>query len=317
MQNQVIEFLSNRFNLDTGVILMMRFTLAVLLFFTALFLFTKKFCPLKKNDEILLRIFSWWVIFFLYIVFFCSAPWVAALGLFILSSLGMREFYKILGDSHIPPLTKAISYIFNFLQFSLGLFYNNIHLVLSAFIVIVIVQVLLFERERSMEEVLPKVILTYLLCCFGLQHLGLVNQHSGSYSSSLVLYFIFLVQFNDVLQFLWGTVFGNKVFVGKKFAPALSPNKTWEGFIGGLISTAAISVYWGALTSFTLNQTILIGISFSLLGVLGDLTISAFKRNHNLKETGHVIPGHGGILDRIDSLLLNSLFFYYVIFSLR
>ncbi|HEX19770.1 MAG TPA: phosphatidate cytidylyltransferase, partial [Acidiferrobacteraceae bacterium] len=125
----------------------------------------------------------------------------------------------------------------------------------------------------------------------------------------LVLFLLFMTQLNDVFQYIWGKMFGRH-----KIIPKVSPNKTWEGFIGGLISTTLVS---GAvapyLTPLNLQQGFIAGVIIGLSGFIGDVVLSSVKRDLQIKDSGYLIPGHGGILDRMDSLIYTSpLFFHYV-----
>lgn len=111
-----------------------------------------------------------------------------------------------------------------------------------------------------------------------------------------------------VMLLVWGADSGaymfGKLFGRHKLAPKVSPGKTWEGFAGGLISSAIIAWVFSLLAPLTVDsRTLLIcAIIATLASVLGDLTESMFKREAGIKDSGNLIPGHGGILDRIDSL---------------
>ena len=125
----------------------------------------------------------------------------------------------------------------------------------------------------------------------------------------LVLFLVFLTQFNDVAQFIWGKLFGKR-----KIIPKVSPNKTWAGFIGGVCTTTILAVLLsGFLTPLSLPFAALAGLIISIGGFVGDVTISAIKRDIGVKDSGSLLPGHGGILDRIDSLTYTApLFFHYI-----
>jgi phosphatidate cytidylyltransferase len=94
------------------------------------------------------------------------------------------------------------------------------------------------------------------------------------------------------------------MFGKHKLAPKVSPGKTWEGFLGGLVTSALIAVLFATLAPLTVSTGTLVicAIIATLASVLGDLTESMFKREAGIKDSGNLIPGHGGILDRIDSL---------------
>ena len=94
--------------------------------------------------------------------------------------------------------------------------------------------------------------------------------------------------------------------------PTVSPNKTWEGFLGGLVTTAAVAAFAGPyLTPMPRVWSAGAGAMIALAGFLGDITISAFKRDLGVKDTSQLIPGHGGILDRVDSLIYAAPVFFH------
>jgi len=128
----------------------------------------------------------------------------------------------------------------------------------------------------------------------------------------LIFYILVLTIGNDFTQFFFGKTMGKH-----KIVPTISPNKTWEGFLGGVFGTTVISVIMGYfLTPMTVVQSIFAGIILSSAGFLGDVTMSAIKRDLGIKDTSQLIPGHGGILDRFDSLIFTApLFFHYIAYT--
>jgi phosphatidate cytidylyltransferase len=121
---------------------------------------------------------------------------------------------------------------------------------------------------------------------------------------------LFVTWVSDTTAFLVGRRLGRH-----KLAPAISPGKTWEGTVGGICGGIAMSTLFFTPTTFQLplnpGQTVLLGALTSILGQVGDLFESLFKRNLGVKDSGKLMPGHGGILDRIDSLLLAGIMVYY------
>ena len=127
-----------------------------------------------------------------------------------------------------------------------------------------------------------------------------------------MLYLLFLTQFNDVAQYVWGKTLGRR-----KVAPNISPNKTWGGLIGGVLTTVALGAALATwLTPLSSLQGLLAGALIGVAGFFGDLTMSAVKRDLQIKDTSNLIPGHGGILDRLDSLTFTApLFFHYLYYT--
>jgi phosphatidate cytidylyltransferase len=123
-----------------------------------------------------------------------------------------------------------------------------------------------------------------------------------------VLYVITLTQTNDIAQFIAGKLFGNK-----KIIPTISPGKTWAGFIGGLVYSSLFGAILGPImTPLSMALSTLSGFLIAIAGFFGDVTFSAIKRDLKIKDTGCMLPGHGGIIDRIDSLTFAiPLFFHF------
>ncbi|MFN3992140.1 MAG: phosphatidate cytidylyltransferase [Tabrizicola flagellatus] len=123
----------------------------------------------------------------------------------------------------------------------------------------------------------------------------------------LIAYLIFVVQLSDVLQYVWGKLIGRT-----RVAPNLSPSKTWEGLVGGTLSATAIgtALYW--MTPFTPLQAAGMCLLITLMGFFGGLVMSAIKRDRGIKDWGHLIAGHGGFLDRLDSVIFAAPIFFHV-----
>ena len=154
----------------------------------------------------------------------------------------------------------------------------------------------------------------YLLICFAAFLKLRIDFDQGSF---LTITLLLGVWASDI-----GAYFSGKLIGGSKLAPKISPNKTWAGFIGGTLASAlallAMDYFAPSLGQMsgqtflpfaTLPMAFVIGACFTIFGQIGDLLISSYKRRVGVKDTGTLIPGHGGILDRIDSLLLVSVFF--------
>ncbi|MBO2566614.1 phosphatidate cytidylyltransferase [Shewanella algae] len=124
----------------------------------------------------------------------------------------------------------------------------------------------------------------------------------------LIAWLILVVQLSDVLQYCCGKLFGKR-----KVAPKLSPSKTLEGLVGGVLlaTLVGISLFW--ITPFTPWQAAIIALLVNLLGFAGGLVMSAIKRDRGVKDWGHMIEGHGGMLDRMDSVCFAAPVFFHVV----
>lgn len=125
------------------------------------------------------------------------------------------------------------------------------------------------------------------------------------YGNVIVFWLILTVWFTDIFAYFFGGLIG-----GPKLAPNISPKKTWSGFFGGILGAIFIAFQFYQAMSFYFDEMwfILLTISISVIGQIGDLVESYIKRKANVKDSGQLIPGHGGILDRVDSLLAASIF---------
>jgi phosphatidate cytidylyltransferase len=125
-----------------------------------------------------------------------------------------------------------------------------------------------------------------------------------------IIVFLFMcVAFNDTLAYAFGRCFGKN-----KMSPVVSPAKTWEGFAGGIVGTSiGALVFYHVLSGISLPVTVLLAFITMVAAPLGDLVVSALKREFAAKDSGSLLPGHGGILDRFDSLVLTAPLYYYVL----
>ena len=148
---------------------------------------------------------------------------------------------------------------------------------------------------------------TLMIALFGLSHLGLLLSLQGG--RGLLFFLVFVTEMNDVFQFIWGKLIGQH-----KILPKVSPNKTWEGFIGGVLSTTVLGFALNFLTPCSTPQIVLISFVTANAGFIGDVIISSIKRDLHLKDTSSAIPGHGGVLDRIDSLVVAAPVFFHLVY---
>jgi phosphatidate cytidylyltransferase len=128
------------------------------------------------------------------------------------------------------------------------------------------------------------------------------------HDARLLLYLVIVDQMSDVLQYVWGKLIGKH-----KIAWRVSPNKTWEGFIGGVLSATALGTALWWATPFTPLQSAGMSLTICVLGFAGGLVMSAIKRDIGIKDFGVVIEGHGGVLDRIDSLCFAAPIFFHMV----
>jgi phosphatidate cytidylyltransferase len=124
----------------------------------------------------------------------------------------------------------------------------------------------------------------------------------------LVAFLMITVQGSDVLQYIWGKLFGKR-----RIAPSVSPSKTWERTVGWARSASLLGAALWWLTPFTPLQAGLVAFMAGSMGFLGGLVASAIKRDQGVKDWGHLIEGHGGMLDRADSLVFSAPIFFHIV----
>ena len=156
-----------------------------------------------------------------------------------------------------------------------------------------------YTRLNLLDLIFSFAFITLIISLIALQQLNWQREQYG------VLFFVlFASQFNDIAQYLCGRLLGHKLFT-RGLAPTISPNKSIEGALFGSMLAAILATLLGIwLTPFNWWICLLAAYGLAVSGIAGDLLESAFKRQHGVKDTGTMLAGHGGVLDRVDSLLI-------------
>jgi phosphatidate cytidylyltransferase len=187
----------------------------------------------------------------------------------------------------------------------------SIFIPVYAFLLLPILSAFAQDTKRFLERS-AKIQWGLMMCVFCVSHVPalLTLQIPGFEGRHLLLiaYLVIVVQGSDVLQYVWGKLLGKR-----KVAPELSPSKTWEGLVGGVASATVLgaALYW--LTPFTPWQSAGIALLLCMMGFLGGLVMSAIKRDRGVKDWGDMIEGHGGMLDRLDSIVFAAPVFFHVV----
>jgi phosphatidate cytidylyltransferase len=150
-----------------------------------------------------------------------------------------------------------------------------------------------------------------MICVFCVSHVpALLTLQIPGYegrNALLIAFLVVVVQSSDVMQYVWGKLAGRT-----PIAPSLSPSKTVEGLAGGALSAVLIGMGLAWLTPFTVWQAGVISLIIVLMGFLGGLVMSAIKRDRKVKDWGRSIAGHGGIIDRLDSVIFSAPIFFHL-----
>lgn len=272
--------------------------------------------PSATIDNLNARIKAWWFI----VILLAPALWIGKTGviaLFVFISFqSLREFLTLThtrrGDH------RALLWCFFFflpLQYYLiatdwyGLF--SILIPVYAFLLLPISSSLGRDATRFLERT-ANVQWGLMICVYCLSHVpALMTLDISGYEGRNVLLIVFLlltVQSSDVFQYIWGKLLGRH-----KLAPEISPSKTVEGLVGGVLTSTAVgaSLWW--MTPFNIWQAALVALTINILGFFGGFVLSAIKRDRGVKDWGALIEGHGGMLDRMDSVCFSAPIFFHII----
>jgi phosphatidate cytidylyltransferase len=261
------------------------------------------------------RVRAWWVMCAVLVLAIFSGPTGAAVLFGLVSFLALREFLELVptrrGD-HRSLL--ASFFIFTPLQYLLvargwyGLY--SILIPVYAFLFLPTRAALRGETAGFLERA-AELQWALMICVYALSYApALMTLQIPSYASrsgGLLLFLLVVVEASDVLQYIWGKLLGSR-----QLAPEVSPNKTWEGLIGGTASATMLGALLWWLTPFTPLEAGALSLVAVLMGVAGGLTMSAIKRDRGIKDWGSLIAGHGGVLDRVDSLCFAAPIFFHL-----
>jgi phosphatidate cytidylyltransferase len=260
------------------------------------------------------RIRAWWLM----VGVFTIAVWTGGIGSIVLfalmSVLALREFVTLAPTRREDHRTLVWSFfVVTPLQYLLiairwyGLF--AIMIPVYAFVLVAVSNVIAGRTDRFLERT-ATIHWGLMVCVYCVSHAPalLILQIPGYRSNAKLLVFLVLVvQLSDVLQYVFGKLFGRH-----RIAPVISPNKTWEGFLGGVIAASGIGTALWWATPFTPAEALAMSIAITLAGFAGGLVMSAIKRDRGVKDYGALIAGHGGMLDRIDSLCFAAPVFFHL-----
>jgi phosphatidate cytidylyltransferase len=266
-------------------------------------------------DEVKARVRAWWVMALLFVLAVTTGP-VGSIALFsVISFLALREFVTLvptrLADHRVLFyaffVVTPVQYSLIWLQWY-GLFSILIPVYVSTFLAIRTVLAgdthAFLERTATNQSALMICVyfVSYVPALLMLRIPGYERQ-----APKLMFFLVLVVEVSDVLQYVWGKTIGKS-----PIAPDISPNKTWEGLVGGVACATALgaAIWWA--TPFSPLVAAIMALVITLMGFAGGLIMSAIKRDRGVKDFGSLIQGHGGVLDRIDSLCFAAPVFFHL-----
>jgi phosphatidate cytidylyltransferase len=277
--------------------------------------------PDQDYRELGSRISSWWVMVTVLAIAIALNRTVSIVFLAFVSFLALKEYFSLIPVRRADRRVLFWAYLAIPVQFYwigiswYGMFIVFVPVYMFLFLPLAMIRVGETEGFLRAAGTLHWGLMTMV---FALGHAAYLvalpeegNPAAGG--AGLLLYLLFLTQFNDVAQYVWGKLFGRR-----KVVPKVSPAKTLEGFLGGLLTTVLLA--WALaslLTPHTGWQGPAAGLIIGFSGFVGDVTMSALKRDLGIKDSGTMIPGHGGILDRVDSLIFSAPLFFHFTYYLH
>lgn len=273
----------------------------------------------RKTDmlgELNARIDAWWMMTLVLLLAFWFGHIGATLLFFLVSFAALREFMTLIYRRRSDHNAIAVCfYILLPVQYYFvltgwyGMF--SILIPVYAFLLLPIVSSLSGDTDRFFERT-AKIQWGAMVSIYCISHApALMTLNIEGFEGRNILLLMFMVavvQASDVCQYIWGKAVGKR-----KIMPALSPNKTVAGTVGGIGTATLLAgcLWW--ITPFNPFQAALIGLSVCLMGFFGGLVMSAVKRSFGVKDWGHMIRGHGGMLDRVDSVCFAAPVFFHIV----
>lgn len=305
--------------------LQVRWTLAgvsgLLVLATIIVAALRRLQPEKDRAELVQRIRSWWVMVAVFSVAMLLSRTVSLVFFAFISFLALKEYFSLIPTRRADRRVLLWAYLAIPVQYYwisaewYGLFIIFIPVYL--FLLLPLRMMLIGETTGFLHAV-GTLHWGLMVTVFNMSHMAylLVLPREGNPAGggpALVLFLVILTQLNDVSQFVWGKLFGSHPVV-----PTVSPKKTYEGLLGGLATTLALAYLLApVLTPLSPLHSLLAGLILGLGGFIGDVTISALKRDLGVKDSGSLLPGHGGILDRVDSLTYTAPLFFHFVYYLH
>jgi len=267
-------------------------------------------------ENLVARTKSWWGMVILLAIAMLFGRAGAVILFALLSFAAMREFLTLTEKHRADHYARAAAFfVFLPLQYALiwmdwyGLY--SILIPVYAFLFLPIISAMRSETGGFLTRV-SETQWGLMICVYAASHVpALLTVQIPGYEGKSILLIAFLVvvvQLSDVLQYVFGKLLGKT-----KIAPKLSPSKTWEGFLGGVLSASLLGAGLWWMTPFAPWQAFLMALAITLMGFFGGLVMSAIKRDKGVKDWGHLIAGHGGFVDRLDSVVFSAPIFFHLV----
>jgi phosphatidate cytidylyltransferase len=272
--------------------------------------------PGKDYREFMARIRTWWWIVAALTLMFVLGTDAAIAFIGFLSFVAFKEYLSLIPTRRTDHRVLFWAYLSIPLQYYLVAieWYGFFIVFIPVYVLLILAfRAVLTAETKDFVKAIGTLYWGLMLTVYNLSHLAYLfvmplTQPTESGGAGLCFYLLALTALNDVFQYIWGKSFGCR-----KVVPAVSPGKTWAGLLGGIVTTALLAVGLAPFfTPFDHGHALAAGLVIGIAGFAGDVTMSAVKRDLGIKDTGNALPGHGGFLDRLDSLTFTApLFFHF------
>ncbi|MET0600188.1 MAG: phosphatidate cytidylyltransferase [Mesorhizobium sp.] len=258
------------------------------------------------------RIRSWWVMVIVLGGALALGDTTTIVLFALLSFLALREFWTLTPSRRGDHLALFLSFfvVLPYHYFLLAIDWYGMFVIfipVYAFLLLPAVATITGETDDFLARS-AKVQWGLMLTVYSVSHApALLMLDAGVPSALLISYLVIVVQISDVLQYVWGKLIGKH-----RFSPNISPSKTVEGLVGGGLSAILVGTLLYPLTPFSPLQAAAISAVVVVAGFFGGFVLSAIKRDLKAKDWGHIIEGHGGVLDRVDSLTFAAPLFFHI-----
>jgi phosphatidate cytidylyltransferase len=270
--------------------------------------------PQKDYGDLIVRTRSWWIMIGIFVGASSLGRTASVVYFGIVSFLALKEFLTFVPTRRADRRLLLVAFLAIPVEFYwIGIGWYGMFIIFIPVYMFMLLPALMVLGGETKGFIKAAGTLHWglMACVFAIGHAAylLVLPVDGAPPGGLLLYLLILTEGNDVAQYVWGKIFGER-----KIVSTVSPKKTVAGFLGGVATTAALGSALAAyLTPFGLVWGAVLGGTIAVAGFLGDVTISAVKRDIGIKDMGKLIPGHGGVLDRIDSLVFAAPLFFHIV----
>ena len=274
----------------------------------------------EKHKELVARVNSWWVMILIFSLVIVISSRLAIVLFALISFLALKEYLAMITTRRADRRVVFWAFLAIPVQFywvAIG-WYGMFIIFIPVYLFLLIpARMVLIGETQGFLKAAGTLHWGLMITVFSISHAAYLlalpeNPAAPAGGAGLLFYLVFLSQFNDVAQYTWGKLFGKHPVV-----PKVSPKKTVEGLLGGVLTTTLIGwLIAPYLTPLSGWWALLAGLIIGLSGFFGDVVISAVKRDIGVKDSGTLIPGHGGIMDRIDSLTFTAPLFFHFLYYL-